>query len=119
MDGYVSITDELRHYVWNRPHEDISEHAGNVIDDIADRIDARFDRELRAKQEELDGLKADISDLQARLDASILQPVDADGVPCKPGDLMETDEHIPRKVVGYYLADTSVVGLTGQVSRHD
>lgn len=31
-------------------------------------------------------------------------PLDADGVPCKVGDLMETDEHIPRKVVGYYLA---------------
>jgi hypothetical protein len=40
-----------------------------VIDDIADRIDARFDRELRAKQDEVDALKSDNAELQARLDA--------------------------------------------------
>jgi len=67
-----SITKELRRYAWDCPREDVSDHAGNVIDDIADRIDARFDRELQAKQDE-------IADLQARLDASILPPVDIDG----------------------------------------
>ena len=73
-------------------------------DDIADRIDERFSFELDAKQDEIDGLdidalvhsddsrklecakqnvvdglKADISELQARLDASLPLPVDADG----------------------------------------
>ena len=64
-----SITEELRDCIFDCPH----------LKGVADRVDARFDRELTAKQEEVDGLKADMSDLQARLDASIPLPVDADG----------------------------------------
>ncbi len=107
-----SITKELMQYVWSCPPEDISGRVGIVIFDIAGRIDARFTRKLEDKQAEIDALKSDNADLQARLDASIQPPVDADGVPCKPGDLMETDEHIPRKVVGYYLADESTPCVT-------
>ena len=78
-----SITEELREYAaehsyWRRGTEYVTM---NDILPIADRIDERFDRELRAKQDEMDGLKADMSDLQARLDASMPLPVDADGVP--------------------------------------
>ena len=102
-----SITKELREYAADNDYA-----SKNAVCWFADRIDARFDKELTAKQDEVDGLKADVDDLQASLDASIPMPLDADGVPCKPGDLMETDEHIPRKVVGYYLADESTPCVT-------
>ena len=92
-----SITKELRDCIFDRPH----------LKGVADRIDARFTHELEAKQEEMDGLKADNAKLQARLDASIPLPVDADGVPCHIGDLLEAEEHIPRKAVGYYLAEST------------
>ena len=46
------------------------------------------------------------------LDASIPAPLDADGVPCRIGDLLEAEEHIPRKAVGYYLADESTPCVT-------
>lgn len=67
-----SITEELREYAaehsyWRRGTEYVTL---NDLLPIADRIDARFDRELQAKQGEVDGLKADVADLQARLDAS-------------------------------------------------
>ena len=39
-------------------------------------------------------------------------PLDADGVPCRIGDLLEAEEHIPRKAVGYYLADESTPCVT-------
>ena len=76
-----SITEELREYAaehsyWRRGTEYVTL---NDLLPIADRIDARFDRELQAKHDEIDGLKADVDGLQARLDASM--PVDADGVP--------------------------------------
>ena len=61
-----SITKELRDCIFYCPH----------MKGVADRIDARFDRELRAKQDEMDGLKADMSDLQAKPEASILLPMD-------------------------------------------
>ena len=79
---------------------------------IADRIDERFTHELEAKQAEVDALRSDNADLQARLDASMPLPVDADGVPCRIGDLLEAEEHIPRKAVGYYLADESTPCVT-------
>ena len=66
-----SITGELREYARN-PFYCVTWHSTNNVLSIADRIDARFDRELQAKQDE-------IADLQARLDASILPPVDIDG----------------------------------------
>ena len=69
-----SITEELREYA-----ADYDYAMGKHVCWFADRIDARFDRELQAKQDEVDGLKADVADLQARLDASILTPVDIDG----------------------------------------
>ena len=71
-----SITEELREYA-----ADYEYALGKHVCWFADRIDARFDRELTAKQDEIDGLKADNADLQARLDASMPLPVDADGVP--------------------------------------
>ena len=71
-----SITEELRDCIFDCPH----------LKGVADRIDARFDRELQAKHGEVDGLKAYVDDLQARLDASIPLPLDADGVPTTIGD---------------------------------
>ena len=55
-----SITKELRDCIFDCPH----------LKGVADRIDARFDRELTAKREEVDGLRSDNADLQAKLDAS-------------------------------------------------
>ena len=66
-----SITGELREYARN-PFYCVTWHSTNNVLSIADRIDARFTAELTAKQDE-------IADLQARLDASILPPVDIDG----------------------------------------
>ena len=109
-----SITEELREYAaehsyWRRGTEYVTM---NDILPIADRIDARFTHELEAKQDEVDGLRSDNADLQAKLDASITLPLDADGVPCRIGDLLEAEEHIPRKAVGYYLADESTPCVT-------
>jgi gamma-glutamyl phosphate reductase len=92
MDENESITKELREYVRN-PLYCATRNAENVALSIADRID-----------KQVDALKADNAELQARLDASMPLPVDADGIPCHIGDLLETEHHIPRKVVGYYLA---------------
>ena len=97
-----SITKELRDCIFYCPH----------LKGVADRIDGRVARELQSKQAEVDGLRSDNADLQARLDASMPLPVDADGVPCRIGDLLETEEHIPRKAVGYYLADESTPCVT-------
>ena len=72
-----SITKELRDCIFYCPH----------LKGVADRIDARFDRELTAKRDEMDGLKADNAKLQAKLDASIPVPVDADGVPWTCADV--------------------------------
>ena len=116
-----SITNELRELIeeyW--PHSDSywredGKMFAHSIDAIADRIDERFDRELRAKQDEIDGLKADNEALrakideweklankqtdtilkseymckamQARLDASIPLPVDANWVPWTCADI--------------------------------
>ena len=57
-----SITKELRDCIFDCPH----------LKGVADRIDAWFDRELQAKQDEVDALRA-------KLDASMPLPVDADG----------------------------------------
>ncbi len=113
-----SITKELRSAAVTRGAIRIDAWDSIVVmseskrDGIADGIDARFTRELEAKQDEVDGLKADVADLQAWLDASMPLPVDADGVPCRIGDLLEAEEHIPRKAVGYYLADESTPCVT-------
>ena len=105
-----SITKELREYAADNDYA-----SKNTVCWFADRIDARFDRELTAKQDEIDGLKADNEALrakideweklankqtdtilksehrcqamQARIDASILPPVDADGVPWTCADV--------------------------------
>ena len=74
-----SITKELRSAAVTRSAIRIDAWDSIVVmseskrDGIADRIDARFTHELTAKQDEMDGLKADMSDLQARLDASMQQ----------------------------------------------
>ena len=73
-----SITKELRSAAVTRGAIRIDARDSTVVmsesrrDDIADRIDARFTHELEAKQEEMDALRA-------KLDASILPPVDIDG----------------------------------------
>ena len=116
-----SITKELRELIEEHwPHSDSYWREGEMmfahgLYAIADRIDARFDRELTAKQDEVDGLKADnealrakIDELeklankqtdtilkseymckamQARLDASIPLPVDANWVPWTCADI--------------------------------
>lgn len=145
-----SITEELREYAaehsyWRRGTEYVTM---NDILPIADRIDARFDRELRAKQDEMDGLKADNAELQAKIDeweklaskqtdtilksehrcqamqakpnASIPVPVDADGVPWtgydvdKPFSLTDGDkatEGLVREIAydwpreGWFIVD--------------
>ena len=102
-----SITEELRGYAADNDYA-----SKNTVCWFAYRIDERFTHELQSKQDEVDGLKDDNSDLQVRLDASMPLPVDADGVPCRIGDLLETEEHIPRKAVGYYLADESTPCVT-------
>ena len=102
-----SITEELRGYAADNDYA-----SKNVVCWFADRIDERFTHELQSKQDEVDGLKAYNADLQARLDASMPLPLDADGVPCRIGDLLEAEEHIPRKAVGYYLADESTPCVT-------
>lgn len=100
MSTNESITKELRRYAWDCPREDVSDHAGNVIDGIADRIDERFSRELQAKQDEVYALQGEIlrlkmnlasacaerNGLQVKQGASIPLPLDADGVPCHIGD---------------------------------
>ena len=101
-----SITDELREYAADNNYA-----WENAVCWFADRID----RELTAKQDEVDGLKSDnealhakidrleklankqtdtilksehrCRDLQARLDASIPLPVDANGVPWTCADV--------------------------------
>jgi ribosomal protein S27AE len=78
------------------------------VADLRDKLDTLqscYDADLEAHKEE-------VVELQAKLDASIQLPLDADGVPCRIGDLLETEEHIPRKVVGYYLADESTPCVT-------
>ena len=88
-----SITKELRELIDEHWSRSITGYRTNwrgfamTMYAIANDIDARFDRELQAKQDEIDGLKADMSDLQARLDASIPVPVDADGVPWTCADV--------------------------------
>ena len=82
-----SITKELRSAAVTRGAIRIDAWDSIVVmseskrDGVADRIDARFTHELQAKQDEIDGLKSDNAELQARLDASLPLPVDADGVP--------------------------------------
>ena len=72
-----SITKKLRELIEeNWPHPDGYWREGGMmfapsLDAIADRIYERYD-----------ALKSDDADLQARLDASMPLPVDADGVPC-------------------------------------
>jgi len=66
-----SITEELREYTRN-PFCCVTPNTTSTALSIADRIDARFTAELMAKQDEVDALRA-------KLDASILPPVDIDG----------------------------------------
>lgn len=92
MDENESITKELRAYVshcisnfavWPDPMSDRKPGEWVTRDGILGklyRIDERFTHELEAKQAEIDALKSDNADLQARLYSSIPLPVDADGV---------------------------------------
>ena len=106
-----SITEELREYAaehsyWRRGTEYVTL---NDLLPIADRIDARFDRELQAKHDEIDGLKADVDGLQARLDASMPLPLDADGVPCRIGDTVWTEDGKSWFVDGLLRIDDDLV----------
>lgn len=103
----MSITDELRECIRtaSRSYED----ARNPYNDreilhipeeeltaIADRIDAEYQKAIR----ELNNLA----------DASVLLPVDADGVPIHVGDVMEGEKigggfGDPFEVVGYIMSN--------------
>ena len=80
MGTNESITKELRSVTAERGVILVEAHEPTVViseserNTIADRIDERCSRELTAKQDEVDGLRA-------KLDASILPPLDADGAP--------------------------------------
>ena len=129
-----SITDELREYAaehsyWRRGTEYVTL---NDLLSIADRIDARFDRELQSKQGEVDGLKADVDDLQARLDASILPPVDIDGARWTGEDVDwlfsyegdESNEHVVREIAyawprdGWFIVDQYDTHYPADKCRH-
>ena len=97
----MGITRELREYVACWYHT-------RALVDVADRIDERFSRELTAKQDEVDGLRSDNADLQARLDASIQPPVDADGVPTTIGDTIYWDD---GQIGGGRSCDGKVIGI--------
>ena len=99
-----SITKELREYA-----ADYDYAMGKHVCWFADRIDARFARELQAKQDEVDGLKADNADLQAMLDASMPLPMDADGVPCHIGDTVWTKDGKSWFVDGFLRLDGDFV----------
>ena len=58
-----SITKELREYAADNDYA-----SKNTVCWFADRIDARFTAELTAKQDEIDGLKADNEALRAKVD---------------------------------------------------
>ena len=66
----MSITDELRHEVASYPFRDNRDFA--LFEAIADRIDAEHQKAIRG--------------LNNLADASVLLPVDADGVPIHLGD---------------------------------
>ena len=129
-----SITEELREYAaehsyWRRGTEYVTL---NDLLPIADRIDARFDRELQSKQGEVDGLKADVDDLQARLDASILPPVDIDGARWTGEDVDwlfsyegdESNEHVVREIAyawprdGWFIVDQYDTHYPADKCRH-
>ena len=100
---------------------------------IADRIDARFTHELDAKQEEVDGLRSDNADLQARLGASMPLPVDIDGARWtgedvdKPFALTDGDkatEGLVREIVydwpreGWFIVDQYDTNYPADRCRH-
>ena len=82
-------------------------------DSMADLIDARFTRKLEDKQAEIDALKSDNADLQARLDASIQPPVDADGVPNK-----QTDDPVDHPS-HYCAGDIECIDAIASALGHD
>ena len=123
-----SITEELREYA-----ADYEYALGKHVCWFADRIDARFDRELTAKQDEVDGLRSDNADLQARLDASIPMPVDIDGARWtgedvdKPFSLTDGDkatEGIVREIAyswphkGWWIVDEYDTHYPADKCRH-
>lgn len=89
----MSITNELRRYV----AEQCSYLRGagcsgyNKMLEIADRIDAEYQKAIR----ELNNLA----------DASVLLPVDADGVPIHVGDELTDGENLPSAVCCMLLRD--------------
>lgn len=75
----MSITDELRKW-WVRKFPVMDKELHKDFTAIADRIDAEHQKAIR----ELNNLA----------DASVLLPVDADGVPIRVGDVMESKNGI-------------------------
>lgn len=93
----MSITDELRkeargfgRYVYTTPQAD-------CLTAIADRIDAEHQKATR----ELNNLAG----------ASVLLPIDADGVPFRIGDKVDSDHYEDGTVIGvhYFRAPNGVV----------
>lgn len=90
----MSITDELREWVTHHYTGWESKRVEGYA--IADRIDAEHQKAIR----ELNNLA----------DASVLLPVDADGVPIHVGDVMEGEKigggfGEPFEVVGYIMSN--------------
>jgi|GEM_PF-1973880 len=90
MDENESVTWTLRCYAHNSSIVDISHIGAVAIDTIADSIDARFDAlraDMSSLQTEHNESVMHVKELQAKLDASIPLPVDADGVPWTDDDV--------------------------------
>ena len=85
MEGMVSITDELREFAASEASD---------YDDWVDGIRAIADNIDAAHRSALEKLAAQVDESE---DGWVRLPVDADGVPIRPGDelvIFETGEHI-------------------------
>lgn len=84
----MSITDELRRWVGIYEHEVdymLTSRQATQLREIADCIDAEYQKA--------------IWELNNLADASVLLPVDADGVPIHIGDRVENNERVVRIVL--------------------
>ena len=97
----MSITDELREYIANQQW-----CANGTLSAIADRIDAEHQKATR----ELNNLAG----------ASVLLPIDADGVPFRIGDKVDSDHYEDGTVTGiqYGLAANGAIRELVAVRPH-
>ena len=91
------LCDELK-------QERATNHHDELVDVEAERdeLQDKLEGSMRCSDE----LRGEVAALQAKLDASIPLPLDADGVPCAWGDLVvayDRSEDHARRVRGWYL----------------